>query len=427
MKKKVLLVMLSALVLVSYTNVFADGLFDGVKFDPYATIKVYEGYHSLDANEANTNVSQTTPASSPTGLNTGGGSKTDFDDKLQLNSRFGANFAVDNMTATVEFGFPSNIVNGSGTAYNSGSGSNTYTNGALVLRLAYFTAKWGDFQVEAGQDWTPYTWLAQGDFVDDNNLTGFGASYDGRNPQLKFSYMGAYVDFIAESRTTGKYIPSPADTKAYMPKIAIGYDFKMDNTVVGLGYAINQVKIHDDVTAAINTDGLNGKSITSYIAFVHANIALADFVLRGNFAYLQNPGNFGEKDTTGNSNDTIEWTFAGKAMFKNEGVAVLDPGTTDGSVKNTSEIEFYLNPMYAITPDLKVGAGYGYASLKNDVINSGNSATMTEYAYFINATYNFNKYFSIMPEFTYRDFGKDYTGTKLGHEYYAGAQLQCKI
>ena len=85
--------------------------------------------------------------------------------------------------------------------------------------------------------------------------------------------------------------------------------------------------------------------------------------------------------------------------------------------------EGYINPMFKVSPEFMIGAGYGYAQVDRDDFKKKDA----QQAYFIDAKYSITKNFSVLPEFSYRDFMKDKNGVKQGKEYYAGAQIQLNI
>jgi len=381
--KKIKFIMLSAVMLMASTSLFAESSVTAKNFDPYAQIRLYLGYQNL-------NPEKTAVAA---GI---ANSETQLVDRLQGNSRFGANFEVDNAKVQVEFGFDPQAA------------------ATVSLRIAKATFDFSGVKVMVGQDYTPNTWLAVGDYVDDNNLTGFGASYDKRAPQLLIGFMGAYIDFITPSTSYAGYSATTYDTTVVMPKTVIGYDFKSGDTVVGFGAGMNMVKIHD-ATAGSTVDG---KKITSYIGFVHANLDLGMLVLRGNFAYEQNPGNYGIQDVASqNKYDSLSISLTNKFA------SAMNASSSSGSVKNTTSMEGYINPMIKLSSDLMIGAGVGYAQVKNDNYAKKDS----QICYFVDAKYSLTKQLAILPEFSYRDYQKDVAGNKQGTEYYAGAQIQVKI
>jgi len=388
--RKIKFIMLSVLMLMTTTGLFAESSVTVKNFDPYAQIRFFLGYQNIDVEKS--------------ALITASQSKvfdeTDMRYRMQTNSRFGANFEVENAKGVVEFGL---------------NATNTAT--SVTVRIAKVTVDLGSgLKITAGQDYSPNTWTAIGDYADDANLCGFGASYDPRTPMISINFNGAYITLMQESRdTTGFSAAQAPDTTVIMPKTAIGYDFKSGGTVLGLGGAINMIKINDKVTVV---NSMDGKKIISYLGYAHANVELGDMiVLRGNFAYGQNTGNYGIQNIEAQNKDSLSASLA--TNFKTSASAVVS-GT---SVKNSTTIEGYINPMVKLSPVIMIGAGVGYAQADNDTYAKKDA----QIAYFIDAKYDLNKYFSILPEFSYRDFMKDTNGNKQGTEYYAGAQVQFKI
>ncbi len=346
------------------------------KFDPYASIRVFLGYHNTD------------PAKPAKG-------ETELINRLQSNTRFGAKMEIEGVKAHVEFGLNTNS-----------AGDPAY------LRLAYATYDFNGIQFMAGQNYTPYFFPAVGDYADDNNLNGFGTSYDGRQQQIMVSWNGLYVSLIETSKTTTGVSGSGTDgvikdTTVQYPKVAAGYDFKSGANVFGIGGAYNTVKINDQGSV------MDGKKLASWITYAHANLALGDFTLRGNAMYGVNTGNFGLVSSPKAANaDSIA-----AVSMPTEVVVDVD------KFEDTKHFEGFINPMYKITQSLLIGLGAGYAQVKNDAY----AKTDKQVAYFINAKYNINKYFHIAPEFAYRDFIKDETGADEGTEYYAGAKVQFDV
>jgi len=374
--KKIFLLTIAISAIMSGARLSAESTELSVKkTDIYAVIKVYYGYRN----------------SSPES----GESETDLAYRLQSNSRFGLKAEIENVRVNVELGLMSPV----------------------YLRLAYATAVYGDLKITAGQDYTPYDWTASGDYVDDNNCLGFGASYDGRLPLIRLELYGAYLSLITPSRATPGITGSGAsgavkDTTVLFPKTAIGYDYISGLSVLGFGGVVNAVKINDPLCSA------DGKNIVSWFGYAHTNACLGSFILRGNFAYGQNSGNFGILNTTTGNPDTMALS-AGFSSFSASSSAV--PAGT--KIKSTTCIEGYINPQYMITSALTIGGGVGYARAENDTYKSPDA----QICYFADIKYNLSRYISIMPGFVYRDYMKDKDGNRQGSEYYAGTQVQISI
>ncbi len=342
-------------------------------FDPYASIRIFLGYHNTD------------PAENATY-----DGETELVNRLQANTRFGAKMEIEGVKTHVEFGLNTNSTTESDPAY---------------LRLAYATYGFNGLLLMAGQNYTPYFFPATGDYVDDNGLGGFGVPYDGRQQQIMLSWNGLYASFIETSKiTTGA--GTVADITVQYPKIAVGYDFKSGANLIGIGGAYNTVKINDPMNV------MDGKNLVSWITYARLNFVLGDFTLRSTAMYGVNTGNFGIASTPKAANA--------------DSIAPNMPTTVVVDVdefKNSKHFMGYINPMYQILSSLQIGLGAGYAQVDNDTFEKVDK----QVAYFINLKYNINKYFHVTPEFTYRDFMKDKSGVDEGSEYYAGAKIQFDV
>lgn len=364
-----------------------------VKFDPYVSLRGFYGYHGMSI-----------PSESKTSY---ADNETDMTYMLQGNSRVGANFAVGKVKAVVELGLDPNSTT------------------TVPLRLAYATYDFGAFQFKVGQDYTPYTWLAgAADVVNDNNMQGFGAAYDGRKPQIMISTNGLYVSFIAPNKTiangygiSGDLLNTAStavDTTVLIPKTAIGYDYKADGVIVGLGGAYNAVKINE--SSQTTTDALDGKKIVSYLGYVHADLTLGMLLFKANFAYGQNAGNFGLNLTSNNTDSVSTKT----AFGKNPGFATED----NDSIKNSKHMEGYVNIIAKLSSDFQIGAAAGYQSDKLDI--DGAKAD-TQIIYAVDAKYAVDKNLAFCPTFSYRDYVKNGADADQPTEYYTGVKIQFDI
>lgn len=368
------IITLSVILLASaviHLNLSAAEIIPPVKqFDPYAVVKLYSGYRSSNPESGDT--------------------ENEMIYRMQSNTRAGAILDIENIRAQVELGFT----------------------GSVYLRLAFITMDYGFCKFTLGQAYTPYSWFAAGDFADDNNMIGFGAAYDGRIPQFKFDSHGAYITIMTESKNTtgitgGGTSGAVADTSAIIPKTAIGYDYITGSSMAGFGCAVNAVRINDTVST------VDGDLLYSWLAYARVNAVIGDFTFRSNVTYGINTGNFGimnitNPDTLGSSSSFLFQSYA------------VESG---GNLEQTRVFSAYINPQYKISPALSAGAGAGYSSADNDTFSNDDSQA----AFFVNLKYSINRYFSIMPEFCYRDFLKDKNGNDQGNEYYAGIQVQVSI
>lgn len=415
---KRLLVLFAAIAALS-TSAFAQTAdAPALKFNPYLSVRMYAGYHNQDLAENSTYADN----------------EADLAYRLQGNTRFGAKMAVDNISGVVEFGLDANNINTSNSA-------------DAYLRLAFATWTAGDFKVMIGQNYTPYTWVNTfGDVVDDNGMGGFGTSYDGRQPEITFSFMGLYLSFIKPCTATtgiqgGKTTWTPtgaavntasytvSDTTVFMPKTAVGYDYKTDGFTAGFGGAVNWFKINDEKAGTAQAGYLDGKNIISWIGYAHTEATAGILVVRANIVYGQNAGNFGiatlPTPKTGNvdtmANDT---TPAGAGYLTTNSTAKAACAYDNGDkIVNTRHFEGYISPALKLSPAFIVACGVGYQQEKNSEYKETDKQVM----YFLNAKVAFDKYFSVTPEISYRDYIKSADGIDQGEEWYAGAKFQADI
>ncbi len=386
-------------------------------FNPYLSVRMYAGEHHQNLAEGSTYADN----------------EADLAYRLQGNTRFGAKMAAEGISGTVEFGLDANNLNTSNSA-------------DAYLRLAFATWSLGDFKVMAGQNYTPYTWVnPYGDVVDDNGMGGFGTTYDGRQPEITFSYTGLYLSFIKPSTTTtgikgGKatYTASGTaantetdtvnDTTVYMPKTAAGFDFKTEGFTAGLGGAVNWFKINDPKAGSDLSGYLDGKKIISWIGYFHTEASTGMFIVRANVAYGQNAGNFGivtiTTPKTGNVDSIANDTTPSAGYKSTNSTAKAACAVDNGSkIENTKHFEGYISPAVKIIPELMFACGVGYEQEKNKTYVKTDKQIM----YFANAKVSLNKYYSITPEVSYRDFMKGADGLDQGTEWYAGAKFQMDV
>lgn len=383
-----------------------------INIDPYISVRAFFGYHksnmpdSLEAYYAD--------------------NEMDMVYRLQANTRFGMNFTTGKVKGVAELGFQSHS-----TATTSGS--------YVYLRLANITYDFGAYRITLGQDYTPYSWFAvEADYVDDNNMTGFGASYDGRQPLIRIESKGLYLALISPCKTVKNNTAYTADglgsgsgsdpvlgsysgdTTVLFPKTALGYDYRTEGFIAGFGGALNAVKINDSVHDATPPADINGKTILSYIVYVHGDVILGVFKLRANFACGQNAGNFGIVLNPGVGQGNLDSISYDSDFLKNSAYAYDD----SGSIKNSRHIEGYVNAIIKFNDIFQIGAAAGYQSDKVDIDGAKADRQMI---YAVDAKYTVDKYLSFSPAFSCRDYMKDMNGEEQGSEYYGGVKVQFDI
>ena len=298
-------------------------------------------------------------------------SNTDFDLRLQNNTRLGAKFSDSKLAGQFELGF----------------GPQTTPGVTTALRLAYGTYKFDFGSLKVGQDYTPY-WLGSAQIaMDDNGFHGYGDLYDGRLPQIKLTldnglYVAAIKGGVAAGNVAVKgytgYDATPA-TEVFLPKLSVGYEGKAGNFAYGAG-VLGQI-YHDVAT----TD----KQVTSFLGYVHGVVVAGPADVTFNLGAGQNLGDMGFGTTAGHAS------------------AVLVNNTTGKSVKNTTSFEGFVQGGFRFDPMAKVNVAVGYAQDSNDTWKPGTAATSTfkkidnRVAVIVNAPLTIAKNFTITPEFDY--------------------------
>jgi len=183
----------------------------------------------------------------------GGGTNTNFDIGNDETSRLGVKYSAGNFFANIELGIgdPNVIDNAAGPVGSLGATGWLSSGGGLTTvytRHAYGTYKFDVGTLLVGQTWDPYTVISEQHLNAEEGNCFFGALYDGRMPQVKFTLNnGLYIDIIrsqsyqtigTQSANLGS-IPSMLSSSNYqafvIPKLAIGYDGKAGGATFGVG------------------------------------------------------------------------------------------------------------------------------------------------------------------------------------------------
>ncbi|MFC1670217.1 hypothetical protein ACFL20_07460 [Spirochaetota bacterium] len=327
-------------------------------FDPYAKVLMHVGY-----------TGQTKEL-------TGGDADYDLNYAMSPFSRFGGKFTLGNVKAHVELG-----VNGAQT------GNNVYT------RLLYLTYTFGWGELLVGQTYTPYTMLSP--TVSNHSFAfGWGSSYDGRLPQIKFTVGGFHAAFIVPN--TGVLAGNEV---VMLPKIALGYKLKSGIFTLAPGFAFNVVEADDNGS---NID--KEEFLFSLVAYLHAIVKADAFQAKLNFAYTMNPDAFGMYNAIS--------VIAGSANG-NLGTYEVDG---DGKVENTHQVNAMLILSYKLNNTMAIGAGGAYIVTINDQWGENDGQFMA----YLQFRWKASKNLSVVPEFAWFDYMKDNTGAKQGGVSYLG-------
>lgn len=297
--------------------------------------------------------------------------------QLATNSRFGANASTGDIGGRVELGM-----------YDA---STTY------LRLLYGTWKTDAGTLLIGQTYTPYFGNLSSVTNNDDTFNGYGATYDGRTPMIRFDMTsGAYVAAIKNAQT--------GSAKAFMPKLAVGFK----NKAGALSYNVGVAYQTYDKKAAAATGDVYG--IVSVDAGVDGVIGTADDVIK----YTKDPIS---KATAANPKRTVTsyLTYA-DIGFKQDDIRAkvkLHYGQNlkdFGITKRSNSAYDAANNLNTISYGGQGEVGFGMVTVgatytvddKIGASQSGNNA-VKNFGAFVNAAIKPVKGFTIVPEIAYFD------------------------
>jgi len=318
------------------------------------------------------------------------GNTTLFNEGNDATSRLGVNGDFDKLKFNIELGI------GDAEVYNTAQGAvgafdqtGWISSGggltAVYTRHAYGTYKFDAGTLLVGQTWDPYTILSAQALNGDQAGCYFGALYDGRMPQIKFTLNnGFYIDLIRQTNqettatTSGGNVTSlsgsatsstanVAENPSYkglweMPKIAIGYDGKTGNYTYGGGFLGQTYK---------NAEGV---SVNSGMIYAHGKAVVDNFDVLANVSAGLNVSGLGIK----------------------EGGTYLETGKT-----NVTTVTALVSGGYKVTPTVKVNAGIGGGTSSSD---KGLVAHPTlGYLAFANSVVTLAKNVFVTPEIDYID------------------------
>lgn len=300
-----------------------------------------------------------------------GTSTSALDLVLQGNSRLGIKASTGDVTGRVELGALG------GTAVKDANGVTIGNASALVYtRLLYGTVKLGEGTFLVGQAYTKNTKFSNQALNNDLGFIGFGALYDGRQPQLTYTMDNGFYFMAAKN---GK----KATDGDYIPKLGLGYSGKAGGFkyTAGLHYQKYESALLNDVS--------------SYMLFVCGDWMINDgMTLLYGVHYGQNLGDYG-------------------IQGRSDSASFAENATTTEDATN-----------YGLMLELDMSGfafGVGYTADENKLVGPDTNAQM---ALFVNYTAQIAKGFKIVPEITYVDYMDDADGLSDGTLLLAGAKFQ---
>jgi hypothetical protein len=304
---------------------------------------------------------------------------------------------------------------------------------AVKIRKAYGEYKLGFGEFMIGQTWSPYVSMSN-EAADYYRSKGFGALYEEPTLQMKLSFYGFYVDIMkpyvptrdmtyeqavnlpTSGTSTDEYqavtVKRDVTTgqplsyiKSFLPKAAIGYEFTTDdgklNVSTGLAgnaYYINKTE---------NNVVFNKKWILSYLAYLNSSFSYNRFSVKYSGGFIVNPANYGILvQSQGNT------TYYGGAAM-----AIKNPDSGKWEIKDTWNGQNYLELGYAFTSNMNFNIGYGLSVVKYPYVNTKYDLAME---YYTSLKINIGGLIALTPSLSYRDYMKDMSGWKEGHEVFLG-------
>ena len=298
------------------------------------------------------------------------GKTAGFDEHLQGNSRFGANFSNGDVGGKVELGTGVNV------------------------RLLYGTWNFGSGKLTVGQDYNSYYTFTEQVHFDDNGLNGYGALWDTRQAQIRVNLNnGLYFAAIQPTGNvagdpTGANAEKAGNVKMYLPKLNVGYAGKAGM----LGYNAGVVG-----TTFSSKIGTKDKQVTAVLGYVNGSAAFGATTLMANVSASLNAGDLG---------------FLNRAKATAVG--------TD--MKNQTGFEGYIQATQKISDTVKGSVGVGYAG---DKLDTTGAKFDDKIVVFVNAPITLAKNVTVTPEFDYYDQLNNAAGKSEKSKAYAlGAKWQ---
>ena len=230
---------------------------------PYGSIRLLTFYDT------------TTPA-------TKGGTITNIGEPLANTSRFGVRASDGALSAQVELGLNGGNL---GAAYTPADTAFVYT------RLMLATYKFDAGTLLVGQDYSKYWNPSARVFAGDDPNNGFGALYEGRQPQLRFTLTNGLYFAAIKPVLGGTFGTDTLTIK--LPKMNVGYDGAAGNVKFGGGAVYQTFR---DKTAK--------QTVNSYLVYGKVGAVFGPAEIRTNLGYGQNLGNAGFTNTTGGATAT---------------------------------------------------------------------------------------------------------------------------
>ena len=226
--------------------------------------------------------------------------------------------------------------------------------GTVNLRLAYAYWEFGAGKLLVGQDYTPICFFPSGMVYGDNSMVSYGASYAGRQPQVKLLLMNDALQIALVKPNVKSVVADPDDTDTSMPKIELAYSLKLGPAALVLFGGMNT---SDDVVRTATAE--TTYSIDSSVFGVGFKIPLGALYVNGDVWVATNPGNYGMATGSAVSTATVDAAGTG--------------------IEDCDAMVYALVVGYKISDMLKIEGGYGFVDGERTVgaLTTSNEKTFT--------------------------------------------------
>lgn len=291
---------------------------------PYGSARVAAFYADSDRDTS----ANTTQIGNPAFATT----TTTFNLALQSNSRFGIKANTGDVTGRVEVGMR-----------NPSDGGN-------YARLIYGTVKAGAGTLLVGQSYTKYTKFTNQVLNQDLGNIGFGALYDGRQPQITYTMdNGLYFSAIRNS--------SLAADGDLIPKLNVGFAGKAGSFTYNAGVAYSKFDAETATAGVFNT-------ATNYFVYVCGDAKFGNVGMIYGLHYGQNIGSYGiggrSQAATFNADENADSTGYGFLLEVDVAGFAIGAGYTadDSDVVAATEVDaqatYYVNYTYQVAKGFKI-------------------------------------------------------------------------
>jgi len=256
----------------------------------------------------------------------------------------------------------------------------------VYLRQAYGKWNMGIGKLLFGKYYTPATFLGYssmgGDLGDngDANMLVHGLAYIGRQPQIRLTIGEFDIAFIQPNTSANDL--GYGDIDFVLPRVEAAYVFRIPKI------SIRPIAAFQTYEADDQTSG-DTETITSYTLGLGASIKLGSAYIKTTFSYLQNPGNYGDKNLL---------------VFDAMRVGAANAQLINGDVENATEMQGTFVVGMVISDRIGLEAGLGYGHLEQDVASLSNAnVEQTGFAYYLQGPISVAKGVTIIPEIGFID------------------------